>query len=122
MHVELYGSYLSYDIVFILWTILRMFCGIYEYFVWVFFLLFCLDIWASDSMNCGNGRECKGTGTGEDASDRAQRPIPTGTIGGFSHRVIYPVTKADIFGTTLRAPVGEPGLMLVFNRYLKLFL
>jgi len=66
-------------------------------------------------MNCGNRIEYKGTGAGENASDRAQRPIPTGTIGGFSHRVIYPVIKADIFGTTLQAPVGEPGLMLVFN-------
>ena len=69
----------------------------------------------------GNGNER------EDASERAYRPlvpvgIPTGTKGSFRYRVIYPVTKGDTFGTTLRAPVGEPGLKLVFNRYLKLFL
>jgi hypothetical protein len=30
------------------------------------------------------------------------------TKGGFRYQVIYPVTKAHTFGTTLIAPVGEP--------------
>ena len=54
----------------------------------------------------GNGRGCERTGV-----------AAFGTKGSFSYRVIYPVTKADTFGTTLLAPVGEPGLKLVFNRY-----
>ena len=65
-------------------------------------------------------------GKGKDASEWAERPlvpvgIPTGAKGCFRYRVIYPVTKTDTFGTTLRAPVGEPGLKLVFNRYLNSF-
>ena len=65
-----------------------------------------------------------GRGTGESARKRERERgcEPTGTKGSFRYRVIYPVTKGDTFGTTLRAPVGEPGLKLVFNRYLKLFL
>ena len=64
---------------------------------------------------------------GKDASEWAERTlapvgIPTGAKVCFRYRVIYPVTKADIIGTTLWASVGEPGLKLVFNRYLKLFL
>ena len=37
------------------------------------------------------------------------------TKGGFRYQVIYPVTKAHTFGTTLLAPVGEPGQKLVFT-------
>ena len=62
----------------------------------------------------GNGRGCNGTAKGP----LVPVGIPTGSKGSLRHRVIYTVAKSYTFGLTLLAPVGEPGLKSVFNRYI----
>jgi len=61
------------------------------------------------------------TRNGRDASERhgsalAPVGIPTGTKGGFTYRVIYPVSKSDPISLTLGAPVEKPVPKLVSNR------